>query len=257
MVFLAKNPMVSNYDLSSLRIFWVGAAPLSKELQDSVYDRLGRANLIIRQGYGMTEQALATLAQTDRNHKPGSVGVLREGVWGKIIDPETTKSLGPNERGELLLKGKCIMKGYIGDEASTKNSIDLDGWLHTGDIAFYDKEGEFYIVDRLKELIKYKGYQVPPAELEGILLQNSKISDAAVIGIPDEEAGELPMAFIVKQKNVNLTAQEVIDYVADRTSTAKRLHGGVQFLNEIPKNPSGKILRRELRTLFGQHKSKL
>lgn len=123
------------------------------------------------------------------------------------------KTLGPYNEGELCFKGNLIMKGYCDDKASTSATIDKDGWLHTGDIGYYDSEGYFYIVDRLKELIKYKGFQVPPAELEAILLTHPEVKDAAVVGLPDEIAGELPIAFVVKQQNSKVSADEIIKYV--------------------------------------------
>lgn len=244
MLFLAKHPMVDGYDLSCMRLIICGAAPLSKELEQAVYDRIKNPLLKIRQGYGMSELSLAVTVQKSIS-KPGSVGDLNEGSLAKVID-ENGKSLGPNKRGELCFKGNQLMIGYIGDDKATKDTIDRDGWLHTGDVGYYDEDHQFYIVDRIKELIKWKGYQVPPAEIEGVLLTNRKIRDAAVIGIPDEAVGELPLAFVVKA-DMSLTEEEVIQFVAKSASPAKRLHGGVIFINEIPKNPSGKILRRELR----------
>lgn len=249
MVFLAKHPMIDGYDLSSIRIIICGAAPLSKELQQTVYDRLKNPKMMIRQGYGMSELSLAVFLQKSIL-KPGSVGDINEGSVVKVID-ENGKSLGPNQRGELCFKGNQLMLGYIGDDKATKDTIDKEGWLHSGDVGYYDNEKQFFIVDRIKELIKWKGYQVPPAEIEGLLLTHSKIRDAAVIGIPDDVAGELPLAFIVKADE-NLTEDEVIQFVAKTASPAKRLHGGVRFIKEIPKNPSGKILRRELRDLVKQ-----
>lgn len=254
MVFLAKHPIVDKYDLSSLMVLICGAAPLSRETEDQIKERIGVP--FIRQGYGLSESTLSVLVQNDDFCKPGSVGVLKVGIYAKVIDPDTGKHLGPNERGELCFKGDGIMKGYIGDTKSTQTAI-RDGWLHTGDIGYFDDEFEFFIVDRIKELIKYKGFQVPPAEIEALLLTNDKIKDAAVIGKPDEEAGELPMAFVVKQANVELTSEDVIKFVNDRASPAKRLRGGVIFLDEIPKNPSGKILRRVLREMLKKQKSKL
>ncbi|XP_065073268.1 uncharacterized protein LOC135697456 isoform X2 [Ochlerotatus camptorhynchus] len=254
-VFLAKHPLVDSYDLSSVDSLLCGAAPLSKETEDLVKKRLNIRH--VRQGYGMSETTLATLVQSGEGHKAGSVGIVQVGTLAKVIDPATGKLLGPNQHGELCFKGSQIMKGYIGNEVATKETIDKEGWLHTGDIGYYDQDYEFFIVDRLKELIKYKAYQVPPAELEAILLTNPKIKDAAVIGLPDESAGELPMAFVVKQEGVDVTEAEIKKYVADRTSPAKRLHGGVRFIAEIPKNLSGKILRRELRALLQKPKSKL
>ncbi|KAL7727784.1 hypothetical protein ACLKA6_019726 [Drosophila palustris] len=254
MVFLAKHPIVDKYDLSSLMVLLCGAAPLSRETEDQIKERIGVP--FIRQGYGLSESTLSVLVQNDEFCKPGSVGVLKVGIYAKVIDPDTGKLLGANERGELCFKGDGIMKGYIGDVQSTQSAIK-DGWLHTGDIGYYDDEFEFFIVDRIKELIKYKGFQVPPAEIEALLLTNDKIKDAAVIGKPDEEAGELPMAFVVKQANVQLTESEVIQFVQERASPAKRLRGGVIFIDEIPKNPSGKILRRVLRDMLKKPKSKL
>ncbi|KAI8046446.1 uncharacterized protein LOC128252834 [Drosophila gunungcola] len=254
MVFLAKHPIVDKYDLSSLMVLLCGAAPLSRETEDQIKERIGVP--FIRQGYGLSESTLSVLVQNDEFCKPGSVGVLKVGIYAKVIDPDTGKLLGAKERGELCFKGDGIMKGYIGDTNSTQTAIK-DGWLHTGDIGYYDEEFEFFIVDRIKELIKYKGYQVPPAEIEALLLTNEKIKDAAVIGKPDEEAGELPLAFVVKQANVQLTENEVIQFVNDNASPAKRLRGGVIFVDEIPKNPSGKILRRILRDMLKKPKSKL
>ncbi|KAL7297281.1 hypothetical protein TKK_0009681 [Trichogramma kaykai] len=257
MVFLAKHPMVDNYDLSSVKLIWCGAAPLSSDVENAVKKRLN--NPEIRQGYGMTETTLSVLKLPENCKKPGSAGVLLAGCSAKVVavnesGESSNEALGPHCRGELCFKGGLIMKGYCGDHTSTSATIDKDGWLHSGDIGYYDEEGFFYIVDRLKELIKYKGFQVPPAELEAILLTNPKIKDAAVVGLPDEEAGELPLAFVVKNPQTDISADEIIKYVNERVSNQKKLRGGVKFLDSIPKNPSGKILRRELRNLI---KSKL
>ena len=248
--------MIDGYDLSCIRVIICGAAPLSKEIEQTVYERLGNPKMKIRQGYGMSEMSLAVLLQKNI-FKPGSVGDVNEGSIVKVID-ENGKSLGPNQRGELCFKGNQLMIGYIGDDKATKDTIDKDGWLHTGDIGYYDSDKQFYIVDRIKELIKWKGFQVPPAEIEALLLTNRKIRDAAVIGIPDDAVGELPLAFVVKADD-SLTEEEVIQFIAKNASPAKKLHGGVRFVKEIPKNPSGKILRRELREFVKQSnlKSKL
>ncbi|XP_017036259.1 luciferin 4-monooxygenase-like [Drosophila kikkawai] len=254
MVFLAKHPIVDKYDLSSLMVLLCGAAPLSRETEDQIKKRIGVP--FIRQGYGLSEATLGVLVQNDDFCKPGSVGILKVGIYAKVIDPDTGRILGANERGELCFKGDAIMKGYIGDTKSTQTAI-RDGWLHTGDIGYYDDDFEFFIVDRIKELIKYKGFQVPPAEIEALLLTHEKIKDAAVIGKPDEEAGELPLAFVVKQANVQLSENDVIQFVNELASPAKRLRGGVIFVEDIPKNPSGKILRRVLRDMLKKPKSKL
>lgn len=256
LVFLAKSPLVDKYDVSNLKLIGCGAAPLSKEISDAVRDRL--KVLAVRQGYGMSEMTLSVLAQTEGFDKVGSVGTLRAGTWGKVIDPDTGKALGPNQRGEMCFKGSAVMRGYIRNQAATRETIDADGWLHTGDIGYYDERHEWFIVDRLKELIKYKGFQVPPAEIEALLLTHPNINDAAVIGIPDDEAGELPLAFVVRKPGTKLTEKDVIDFVAKTASPAKRLHGGVKFIDAIPKNPTGKILRRVLRdSVAKKPKSKL
>lgn len=228
-LFLAKSPLVDEYDVSSLLIIGCGAAPLSKDLQDAVKNRLNVFS--VRQGYGMSEMTLSVLTQSELNNKAGSVGTLRPGVWGKIVDPSNGKTLGPNQRGEMCFKGSAIMKGYIRDVNATRETIDANGWLHTGDIGYYDEDGEWFIVDRIKELIKYKGYQVPPAEIEAVLLTHPDILDAAVIGIPDEKAGELPLAFVVRHKNSNLTEKDVCDFVASKFFKHKKSIYSVQMSN--------------------------
>ncbi|KAG5308557.1 LUCI monooxygenase, partial [Pseudoatta argentina] len=250
MVFLAKHPLVDKYDLSCVKTIWSGAAPLSKEIQHAVAKRLNMNITDVKQGYGLTETTLAVLRSPDGKGKLGSVGVVVPGTSAKVIpigEYETDKALGPNCEGELCFKGDLIMKGYYNDEESTRATIDKDGWLHTGDVGYYDEDGYFYIVDRIKELIKYKGYQVPPAELEAILLTFPGVQDAAVIGVPNDKTGELPMAFIVKEENSNICEKDIIQYVNERVSNPKRLRGGIRFVDSIPKTPSGKILRRVLR----------
>ncbi|XP_053678264.1 luciferin 4-monooxygenase-like [Anopheles nili] len=250
-LFLAKHPLVDSYDLASVHTIICGAAPLPRETEELLRKRHPQVRYV-RQGYGMSELTLATLVQSGEDHKPGSVGRAQIGTQVKVVDPETGRALGPNERGELCFRGTQVMRGYVGDEKATRLTIDSEGWLHSGDVGYYDEDGEFFVVDRLKELIKYKGYQVPPAEIESVLLGHPGVLDAAVIGVPNEEAGELPLAFIVRQLGevgASVTAQELVQYVQQRASAAKRLHGGVRFIDAIPKNLSGKILRRELREL--------
>lgn len=247
LVFLAKHPIVSHYDLSSLKDIKCGAAPVSREIQEQVTKRLGIKS--IRQGYGMTETTLASTMTPTGKNKYGSSGVVVPSTEAKVIDVETGVTLGPHLKGELCFRGPIIMKGYCGDSAATGETIDSQGWLHTGDIGYFDNDGYFFIVDRVKELIKYKGFQVPPAELEAVLLSHPKIKDAAVTSIPDVTAGELPMAFVVKQQGVSLTEEEVLSFVAGLVSPQKRLRGGVRFVDAIPKTASGKILRRLLKNI--------
>ncbi|KAJ6641093.1 Luciferin 4-monooxygenase [Pseudolycoriella hygida] len=256
MSFLSKNKFVDDYDLSSLRLITCGAAPLSKETEIEVRNRLNNPNLTIKQGYGLTEMtgAAGGVLSSKGVTKPGSVGEVNTGVSAKVID-EQGNTLGPNQKGELCFKGSLMMLGYINDESATRSTIDEQGWLHTGDISYFDEDLQFYVVDRIKELIKWKGFQVPPAEIEALLVTHPMIKEAGVVGKPDENAGELPLAFVVRN-NPNLTEEDVVLFVLERSSPAKRLHGGVVFVDEIPKNPSGKILRRKLRELLQQHKIK-
>ncbi|CAK1550509.1 unnamed protein product [Leptosia nina] len=255
-VFLAKHPLVSKYDLTSLNEVWCGAAPLSSDIQAAISKRTGID--YIRQGYGLTEVTMACCVDVTGGVKIGSCGTPAPGMKIKVVDIETGDKLGPGKEGELWIKSPLQMKGYLGDQAASDALLDAEGFIRTGDIGYYDAEGYIFIVDRLKELIKYKGFQVAPAELEAMLLRLQGVADCGVVGLPDEVAGELPIAFVVLQPDAKLTAQQIIEYVASKVSPAKRLRGGVIFVDEIPKNPSGKILRRELRKqLASTKKSKL
>jgi len=204
-----------------------------------------RLNLRIRQGYGMTETSPVTHSSPANPDevKHGSVGVAAPNTECKIIDLETGEALPHNKEGELCVRGPQIMKGYLNRPEATAATIDRDNWLHTGDIAYVDEDGHFFIVDRAKELIKYKGFQVPPAELEAVLLTHEAVADAAVIPCPDEEAGEVPKAFVVLCGTA--TAEELMDFVAQRVAPYKRIRF-VEFTDKIPKSASGKILRRML-----------
>ena len=239
---LAKHPLVSQYDLSSLRMVFSGAAPLGAELANEAATRIDTE---VVQGYGMTELSPVSHATPMGNFKPGSSGVTVANTQCRLVDANG-EDQGVGGRGELWVKGPQVMKGYLANEEATRATIDEDGWLHTGDVAEVDEDGHFYIVDRVKELIKYKGFQVPPAELEALLLSHPKIADVAVIGIPDEEAGELPKAFVVVSPGQELSEQEVKDFVAEHVAGYKQVRL-VEFSEEIPKSASGKILRRHLR----------
>ena len=245
-VALAKHPMVDEYDLSAIDILFSGAAPLDEELAGVVRKRLGCR---VRQGYGMTEASPLTHAiPHDRDDiSIGTVGLLAPSMEARLVDPVTGEDLGLGERGELWLRGPNVMRGYLNNPEATAQTVDADGWLHTGDVATVDADGVYTIVDRVKELIKYKGYQVPPAELEALLLTHPKIADAAVIGIIDDGGEEIPKAFIVRQADgTDLSADEVIGFVAERVAPHKKVRA-VEFIEAIPKSASGKILRKDLR----------
>ncbi|XP_068307318.1 4-coumarate--CoA ligase-like 9 isoform X2 [Pyrus communis] len=246
-VALAKSELAQKYDLSSLRFLGCGGAPLSKEVVDRFCERF--PSMEIGQGYALTETGGGGTRMIDSEEcsRRASVGRLAENMEAKIADPETGEALPPGKSGELWLRGPTIMKGYVGDDRATAEILDEDGWLTTGDLCYFDDEGFLYIVDRLKELIKYKAYQVPPAELEHILQSHPDVVDAAVIPYPDENAGQIPMAYAVRKPGSNITEAQVMDFVAKQVAPYKKIRR-VAFINFIPKSPSGKILRRELVT---------
>jgi acyl-CoA synthetase (AMP-forming)/AMP-acid ligase II len=220
-----------------------GAAPLDPALEAACARRIGCQ---VIQGYGMTEASPVTHATPDDPGaaRAGSVGVLVPNTEARIVDVATGEPLGPGRDGELHVRGPQVMCGYLHNPEATAATLDADGWLHTGDIARVDEDGYFAIVDRLKELIKYKGYQVPPAELEAVLLSHPCVADAAVIGLPHDSTGEVPKAFVVLKGTVEPEA--LLHFVAERVAHYKRLHG-IEVIDAIPKSPSGKILRRVLR----------
>jgi acyl-CoA synthetase (AMP-forming)/AMP-acid ligase II len=244
-VALAKHPIVDQYDLSCVDVIFSGAAPLDAQLGHAVAKRLG---CTVLQGYGMTELSPVSHAMPDdrADMDLDSVGVALPNIECKLVDPATGNEVGPGERGELWVKGPNVMAGYLNNPEATAATIDEDGYLHTGDVATVAEDGVFTIVDRVKELIKYKGYQVPPAELEALLLTHDEIADAAVIGVRDGEGEEVPKAFVVRQEGAALTEDDVMAFVAERIAPHKKVRV-VEFIERIPKSASGKILRKDLR----------
>ena len=247
---LSKHPLVEKYDVSSIRLISSGAAPLGQELEQACANRL---DCQIYQGYGLTEVAGASHVNTIPvpTDKAGAVGRVVPNTYSKIIDTESGKELGVNQKGEVLIKGPHVMKGYLNKKEATNHCIDEEGWFHTGDIGYADEDGYFFIVDRVKELIKYKAYQVAPAELEAILVAHEAIDDAAVIPSPDEEAGEIPKGFVVL--NQDISAETIMNFVAEQVAPHKKIRK-IEIVNEIPKSASGKILRR---ILVEQERSKV
>lgn len=248
-VEMVKSPAVDRYDLSSIRTVMSGAAPMGKELQDKLMAKIPNAKL--GQGYGMTEAGpvlsmCLAFAKEPFDVKSGSCGTVVRNAELKIVDPETGLSLPWNQPGEICIRGKQIMKGYLNDPEATERTIDKEGWLHTGDIGYVDDDDEIFIVDRLKELIKYKGFQVAPAELEAMLIAHPNIADAAVVSMKDDLCGELPVAFVVRSSGSEITEDEIRQHISKQVVFYKRIHRAF-FVEAIPKAPSGKILRKDLR----------
>jgi acyl-CoA synthetase (AMP-forming)/AMP-acid ligase II len=239
---LAKHPIVDEYDLSSLRWIISGAAPLGKDLAVATRSRLG---CLVLQGYGLTETSPVShlVPMEEDKIKAGSVGPPVPNTECRVVDVSSGQDVEPGQEGEIWIRGPQVMKGYLNNPEATRACLDDDGWFHSGDIGRVDEDGDFYIVDRLKELIKYKGMQVAPAELEALLLTHPKIADVAVVPKPDEAAGEIPKAFVVVSEEVS--GEELQAFVAERVAPHKRIRA-VEFVDRIPKSPSGKILRRLL-----------
>jgi acyl-CoA synthetase (AMP-forming)/AMP-acid ligase II len=240
---LAKSPAVEKRDLSHVRKLFSGAAPLGAGL---IVQATARVGCVLQQGYGMTEASPAThcTAEDPTLARIGSIGVPVPLTDCRIVDPVSGADLPPGEDGEIWVRGPQVMLGYLNRPDETRATVDADGWLHTGDIGHVDEDGHFFVVDRLKELIKYKGMQIAPAELEGVLLSHPAIADAAVVPRRDDEAGEIPHAFVVLKAPA--TADELMTFVAQRVASYKRVRT-LDFIDAIPKSPSGKILRRALR----------
>jgi acyl-CoA synthetase (AMP-forming)/AMP-acid ligase II len=241
---LAKHPAVEQYDLRSLKVVFSGAAPLSESLAAAAASRLGCRVL---QGYGLTETSPAShgARMNDPSIPLGSIGMPLPNTECKIVDVTTGAELDASQEGEICIRGPQVMKGYLNREEATRAMIDEDGWLHSGDIGYVDADGRFFVVDRLKELIKYKGMQIAPAEIEAILLGHPAVADAAVVPLSNEETGQVPKAFVVLRSQV--PTDDIMAYVAQRVAPYKRLRA-IEVIAQIPKSPSGKILRRLLVT---------
>ena len=241
---LAKHPAVDGADLRSLRFIGCGAAPLGAAVQQAAADRVGCPVL---QGWGMTEMvAGGAIWRLGTPIVPGAAGMLFPGVDARVVDLADGTDLPPGEAGELLIRTPSAMAGYRGAPGATAATVDADGWLHTGDVATVSVDGVVHIVDRVKELIKVKGFQVAPAELEVLLRAHPDVAEAAVVPMPDEQSGEVPKAFVVRVPGSTVSAEEIIDYVAGRVARYKRVRV-VEFIDMVPTSPAGKTLRRLLR----------
>ncbi|XP_047325802.1 probable CoA ligase CCL5 [Impatiens glandulifera] len=233
------------YDLSSLQYVLSGGAPLSKEVTEGFVEKYPSVGIM--QGYGLTESTSvgSSTDSLEESRRYGTAGILSPSMEAKIVDPVSGEPLPTNRTGELWLRGPTVMKGYFNNPEATASTLDSQGWLKTGDLCFFDEDGFIFVVDRLKELIKYKGYQVPPAELEALLLTHPDIADAAVIPFPDREVGQYPMAYLVRKPTSDVSDKAVMEFIAKQVAPYKRIRK-VSFVDSIPKNPSGKILRKDL-----------
>lgn len=240
---LAKAPIVGDYDMSSVRQIFSGAAPLGAELAAEAGERLGCE---VVQGFGMTELSPVSHCTVEGDYRPGTSGVTVSNTESRIVDPSTNEDQGVGERGELWVRGPQVMTGYLNNAEATAATIDADGWLHTGDVAIIDEFGHMTIVDRLKELIKFKGFQVAPAELEALIITHPKVADVAVIGIPDDAAGEIPKAFVSAVPGETVTLEEIQALVSEHLVSYKQIRQ-LEVIDVIPKSAAGKILRKELR----------
>ena len=242
--FLVNNPDVKSSHLDSVNDVIVAAAPVGPALLEQF--QLKFPNTTIREGWGMSELSPLGLLAPKNKNKPGSCGVAIPNTKFKIVDVENGANLGPGKRGELCCTGPMVMKGYIDNKEATEFTIK-EGWLHSGDIAFHDEEGYIFIVDRMKELIKVKGFQVPPAEIEDLLRTLKGVNDVAVIGIPHQKYGEVPRAYVVRKKGFDGMDEDTVkNFVKENVTSYKQLVGGVEFIDSIPKSAAGKTLRRVL-----------
>ncbi|XP_072986674.1 4-coumarate--CoA ligase-like 4 [Typha latifolia] len=231
--------------LGRLRRVLSGGAPLSKEVIEGFRDKYPGVEIL--QGYGLTESTGigASTDSAEESKRYGTAGLLSPNTEARIVDPDSGKALAVKQTGELWIRGPYIMKGYFKNQEATRSTLESDGWLRTGDLCYIDEDGYLFVVDRLKELIKYKGYQVPPAELEALLLTHPDIADVAVIPFPDKEVGQFPMAYVVRKTGSKLSGNEVIKFVEKQVAPYKKVRR-VAFVSAVPKNASGKILRKDL-----------
>ncbi|ALC48836.1 pdgy [Drosophila busckii] len=242
-LFMLNNPKLTPELCPSLRVVMTGAAPIGQQDVE---------RFLQKQGYGMTEASPVVLMTAEGNTRYASCGVLPGSTEAKIVplDGGDSKGVGAGSTGEFCVRGPQVMSGYLNNEEANELTFYPGGWLRTGDVAYFDEDGLFYITDRMKELIKVKGFQVPPAELEAVLRDHPKVLEAAVFGIPHELNGEAPRALVVLRQNEKATAEEIANYVAERVAHYKKLEGGVIFVDEVPKNPTGKIMRKDLKAKY-------
>ncbi|XP_043678710.1 4-coumarate--CoA ligase 1-like isoform X1 [Vespula pensylvanica] len=250
---ILKAGYFKKYDVSSITKVYVGGAIFTAKSQIQLQECLPHADVI--QMYGMTELCGVITAQKP-NHKAGTVGTVTSNAQLKIIDLKTGNALGPDQAGELLTKSIMMTKGYYNNPQATKDTIDADGWLHTGDIAYYDENGELFILDRLKETMKYRGFQISPSEIENLLQSHPDVIEVAVVGVPHLEDDEHPIAFIIKVPGSKVSEGELRELVEKNMTDSYHLRGGIKFLDKMPHTPSGKISRKDLKVMAKNYQTK-
>lgn len=248
-------PGITSKHLETLHTITSGAAPLGAMDEQKLLEK-AKKNIAIFQGYGLSEAPVVTTQSHLQKKHPGSIGLPIANTTVKVvgINDESGIPLGPNQIGELYVKGPQVMRGYHDNQKATEESFSPDGWLKSGDMVYYDEEGYFYVTDRIKELIKVKGYQVAPAELEELIRDFDGVVDACVIGVPHETQGEVPRAYVVPKKGATLDASKLAEYVAGKVAPYKQLQGGIAVVEAIPKTASGKLLRRQLKAEYTRGK---
>lgn len=246
MYIFARHPSVDKYDLSSLAFIVYGSAPVIEEVPRLIKQRIGVK--VICQTYGMTEAMSLIVQPKSGTIAPYSIGKLRPGTLGKVVDLNTGIALPAGQRGEMMFKTITTLKGYVNDAAATKAVFDADGFMHAGDMGYYNESGEWFYVERIKELIKCNNVNISPTEMETIILLHPAVREVCVIGKPDEDAGELPMAFIIR--NGDVSADEIVSHTAKHLAAPKCLYGGVRFVDSLPKTNLGKNVRRKLKELL-------
>ncbi|GAB1860349.1 Luciferin 4-monooxygenase [Camponotus japonicus] len=253
MAFLSTNMInrllraghIKKFSLSTLKVIVFAGAVIKPKVHEEIRCILSHVQIL--QMFGMTE--FGYCAMQCSNHKNGSCGIVLQNVQLKIVDVENGKALGPNNLGELWIKTPTLMNGYYRNPEVTKSTIDKEGWLHSGDIGYMDEDGELFVIDRIKDLIKYRGHQISPGEIEGVLMSHPAVLEVAVIGVSHATNDEHPIAFVTKIPEAEVTEQELIDLVADNMMDQYKLRAGVIFLNALPRTNSGKIAKREIRAM--------
>nr|XP_045586546.1 4-coumarate--CoA ligase-like 9 [Procambarus clarkii] len=246
--YLSNTAVLGQYDLSSLRAFGCGAGPVTASTLASITQKSGK---VVGRGYGLTETCGTVASSWDNSDLPvGSVGKLYPYYEGKVVSLETGEMLSHHQEGELCVRGPSLMLGYAKDPQSTATAIDPEGWFHTGDIAYYDEKNFIFLTDRIKDIIKVKGFQVSPAELERVIRGAVGVEEAVVVGVPSERYGEVPRAWVVPAHHAHLDPAHLQQYVAERVTDLKQLRGGVEVVGALPKNSLGKVLKRQLRSTF-------